>query len=261
VPPKELNVLPEFLHSSLQCPVSGESLKHQKDRFVRHDGTFYPIVNGIPKLTYHRGAPSEDKELSKAEWPIVVLKSAWNGVKGRVLLGLDFRAEQKKIISMLRLEKGMKVLEVGPGHGCYNRWIREAVGPTGAYVVVDRSRQILESCREREGKDLTLIQSFGHSLPFKTGTFDAALCLNGVRYLKEPQKALTDLVRVVKPGGRLAWLGMEVRETGATWRQKMLGDAYPNLVWDRPEGMPGVLGFEVKQVFRGKAYLAVGYKK
>lgn len=45
--------------------------------------------------------------------------------------------------------------------------------------------------------------AFADSLPFDTGTFHGAACLAVLEHIREPWKAAAELMRVVKPGGRI----------------------------------------------------------
>ena len=47
-------------------------------------------------------------------------------------------------------------------------------------------------------------QGDAQSLPFPDNSFDAAVCNYGVIHVPEPERALREMVRVVRPGGRVA---------------------------------------------------------
>ena len=49
--------------------------------------------------------------------------------------------------------------------------------------------------------DATLMQGSAESLPFTDNSFDVVSCLQVLEHLKEPDKAISELKRVLKPGG------------------------------------------------------------
>ncbi len=64
---------------------------------------------------------------------------------------------------------------------------------------------------------ITLVQGRGEQLPFSDASFDALTFTYLLRYVADPQAALVELARVVKPGGRIASLEFAVPENRG-WR-------------------------------------------
>jgi len=76
----------------------------------------------------------------------------------------------------------------------------------GAQVVAaDFSPGMLAEGRRRHGHlpNLTFVQADATDLPFADGEFDAVTMSYGLRNVQQPKKALAELHRVTKPGGRL----------------------------------------------------------
>ncbi|MEU8118636.1 methyltransferase domain-containing protein [Spirillospora sp. NPDC049024] len=75
-----------------------------------------------------------------------------------------------------------------------------AVTDNPRHVAADISPTMLKRARR---KTTTLVQADIYNLPFPTSTFDACLTYNGLHCLEDPQAALHELTRVLRPGGTL----------------------------------------------------------
>jgi methionine biosynthesis protein MetW len=90
-------------------------------------------------------------------------------------------------------------LDVGCGDGgTSGGWLHEHAA---RYVGVDISESAVEMASAR-GLDARLIDDAG-DLPFPDGSFDLAICTEVLEHLFEPQRALTEIHRVLRTGGRL----------------------------------------------------------
>jgi ubiquinone/menaquinone biosynthesis C-methylase UbiE len=107
----------------------------------------------------------------------------------------------------LRLDRAGRVLEVGAGTGLHARWILENTG--ASYSGIDVSRPMLEIAARRVepfGGRAVLSIADAHRLPFDDGMFDASFCTGTLHHLSHPERGVTELTRVVRPGGRVAIL-------------------------------------------------------
>lgn len=98
--------------------------------------------------------------------------------------------------------KGMRVLDLAAGTGTSSA----AIAKHGAHVVAaDFSEGMLAEGRKRHaGNDLIdFVFADATALPFEDDSFDAATISYGLRNVNEPRKALAEMLRVVKPGGRV----------------------------------------------------------
>jgi ubiquinone/menaquinone biosynthesis C-methylase UbiE len=95
---------------------------------------------------------------------------------------------------------GMRLLDVGCGVGLL---LREAA-ERGAWVAgVDVAEELLEVARWAL-PDADLRVGTPAALPYANGRFDVATACNTLHYTADPGAALAELVRVVRPGGRIA---------------------------------------------------------
>ena len=95
-----------------------------------------------------------------------------------------------------------RILDLAAGTGTSS----VAISKSGAHVVAaDFSPGMIEVGRAKHGKDplVEFVQADATKLPFADNSFDAVTMSFGLRNVVEPQKALAELYRVTKPGGRI----------------------------------------------------------
>ncbi len=98
--------------------------------------------------------------------------------------------------------KGMRVLDIAAGTGTSSA----AIAAHGAHVTAaDFSEGMLAEGRKRNaGNDLIeFVFADATKLPFENDHFDAATISYGLRNVSDPKQAIAEMVRVVKPGGRI----------------------------------------------------------
>ena len=108
---------------------------------------------------------------------------------------------------LLNPQAGEHILEIGPGSGHQATAVSRSVGPTGTLEVVDVQQEMLDVVRRRAGKrgatNLVLRLADAQRLPYPDATFDAAYLSAVLGEIPSPARALHELRRVLKPGGRL----------------------------------------------------------
>ena len=101
---------------------------------------------------------------------------------------------------------GSLVLEAGCGTGCQTRFLA-ANNPDSSFVCVDISPDSLNQARnaakERGFNNIRFEQASIFELPFEDGKFDYVFVCFVLEHLADPMKALSELMRVLKPGGRI----------------------------------------------------------
>lgn len=107
---------------------------------------------------------------------------------------------------------GMKVLDLASGTGEPAISVALRVGDHGHVTALDLSADLLEiaarRARSRRLDNFTTHQADAHSLPFADNTFDLATSRFGVMFFRDPELALGELRRTLRPGARacfLAW--------------------------------------------------------
>jgi demethylmenaquinone methyltransferase/2-methoxy-6-polyprenyl-1,4-benzoquinol methylase len=94
---------------------------------------------------------------------------------------------------------GERILDLAAGTGTSS----VALAKSGAHVIAaDFSAGMIE-VGQRKHPSIEFVQADAMDLPFKTGEFDAVTISFGLRNVADPKKALKEMYRVLKPGGRL----------------------------------------------------------
>lgn len=111
------------------------------------------------------------------------------------------------VADRLAVGEGDTVLDVGCGTGTEVRRLAERVGSTGRSVGVEPHpglRGVALDRRAEEGSEAEFVDGLAGALPFDDECVDAIRCERVLQHLADPQAALTDMARVLRPGGRLA---------------------------------------------------------
>lgn len=114
-----------------------------------------------------------------------------------------------------------RVLECGCGPGGLLR----AVATTGCRTAgIDVNPRLLAAARADVARSIWA-QADVESLPFRDGTFDVVLCVGVLSYLREDERAIAEMARVVRPGGAVV-IALPNR-----WLAGKLLDPFYVLVW------------------------------
>jgi demethylmenaquinone methyltransferase/2-methoxy-6-polyprenyl-1,4-benzoquinol methylase len=159
-------------------------------------------------------------------------------------LGLH-RAWKWFAVQLARLRPGERVLDVASGSGDLARAIARRVAPGGQVLMTDINARMLAHGRDRladVGFLPPAVQCDAERLPFRDGSFDCVTVGFGLRNMTHKERALREMTRVLKPGGRvlvlefsrvakplecaydfysfnvLPWLGQRVAGSGDAYR-------------------------------------------
>ncbi len=109
-------------------------------------------------------------------------------------------------VGVANLRRGDKVLDIAGGTGDLARAFAPQVGPQGLVVHTDINEAMLRVGRDRlldEGLALPTLICDAERLPFPAGRFDLVSVAFGLRNMTRKDRALAEMARVLRPGGRL----------------------------------------------------------
>lgn len=113
---------------------------------------------------------------------------------------------KQRTYDLLDIEEGDQLLDVGCGTGDDVRALARNVGPTGHVVGIDGSERMVAEARIR-AKEANLPVEFrvgnAERLEFADSVFDGCRAERLLIHLKNPERALAELVRVTRPGARI----------------------------------------------------------
>jgi ubiquinone/menaquinone biosynthesis C-methylase UbiE len=115
---------------------------------------------------------------------------------------------QIKLLQLAGLVPGERVLDVACGTGLVTFCAAQTVGATGLVLGTDLSGGMVEVAKhwaaERGVANASFERMDAKSLALPDAGFDVALCSLGLMYMPNPEKAVCEMGRVLRPGGRLA---------------------------------------------------------
>jgi len=95
--------------------------------------------------------------------------------------------------------KHKSIIDLGCGEGIALEKLERSY-PEKTIIGVDLEMENIEICREH---GLTAIYADVYELPVYSNSFDACLCIDMFEHLQNPAQSVKEIVRILKPGGRL----------------------------------------------------------
>jgi ubiquinone/menaquinone biosynthesis C-methylase UbiE len=149
---------------------------------------------------------------------------------GRSAWGVDLAPLYASMAVIAELPDGATVLDVPSGGGVALRALRP--GQRVRWIAVDVEPAMLarfeRRARERrlEAASVELVQADMRALPLRDASADLCLSYSGLHMVEEPQAAVAELVRCLKPGGLL--VGATFLSEGSRRQRLLLGHGVRN---------------------------------
>jgi ubiquinone/menaquinone biosynthesis C-methylase UbiE len=112
-----------------------------------------------------------------------------------------------RLRKVLAPKDGERILEIGPGTGYYTLDMAQWVGPTGKVEIFDTQQEFLDHTGKRAGErglhNVVPTQGDATDLPYEDDSVDAVVLTAVLGEIPDPDAALREIARSLKPSGRL----------------------------------------------------------
>ena len=128
----------------------------------------------------------------------------------RYLVPAYFAAFAENLVNRAAVGPGDHVLDMACGTGIVGRSATSLVGYTGKVVGLDVAPGMLEIARSRSLPPNARVEIEWQegdvvNMPFGDGSFHVVICQQGIQFFSDPSSALSEVKRVLSPGGRIAF--------------------------------------------------------
>jgi arsenite methyltransferase len=166
---------------------------------------------------------AEDVGPAKNTGPI---QAAWASPLGSMLydnaqaITRRFMAVWHFPLEWLNIPQGGIALDVGSGPGSITAALARAAGPDGLALGVDISVPMLvRAVRAEAGPQVGFLRADAQRLPLRDQTVDAAVSIAVLQLIPDPVATLSEIARVLRPGGRLAVMVPTVGRAAQLWNK------------------------------------------
>lgn len=116
-------------------------------------------------------------------------------------------ADRGRTAARMNLTPGATVLDIACGPGNFTGYYGSVVGPEGLAIGLDASISMLtRAVADNAGPPVRYLYGAAERLPFADATADAVSCLAALYLINDPFGAISEMARVLKPGGRIMLL-------------------------------------------------------
>jgi ubiquinone/menaquinone biosynthesis C-methylase UbiE len=147
----------------------------------------------------------EYKEMVRGEWTDAApLWQKWNHK-----FAIQTRAATDLVVRGAEVAHGMTVLDLASGTGEPALSLAKALGPQGRVVATDLVPEMLEFAKENAAaqriSNIDFRLADAEQLPFPDREFDRVTCRFGIMFFPDIAKAMSEIRRVLRPGGRVCF--------------------------------------------------------
>ncbi len=143
---------------------------------------------------------SKHIELNEAKW------DKWaHSLDDNTWRNYYLRKGQSDVISLLNIREDFSLLDIGCGTGWALGQAALLIGEKGSFYGVDLSAKMIEKAKEnfQNRGNFHFIKANAESIPLDDNLFDAVICTNSFHHYLHPDKALKEMNRLLKTGGKV----------------------------------------------------------
>jgi demethylmenaquinone methyltransferase/2-methoxy-6-polyprenyl-1,4-benzoquinol methylase len=148
---------------------------------------------------------AEEEKAAKVGAVFSSVASRYDRMNDLMSLGLH-RLWKRFAVAVAGIREGERVLDIASGSGDLAAAFARAAGATGKVVMTDINGEMLGVGRDRmldEGFLVPAARCNAERLPFPDNTFDCVSVAFGLRNMTHKDRALAEMARVTRPGGRV----------------------------------------------------------
>jgi ubiquinone/menaquinone biosynthesis C-methylase UbiE len=151
--------------------------------------------------------PTVAQRAMNSPFVATVYERLWRPTLFYLASGVTTRDEQRRAGSALRLSGAQRLLDVACGPGNFTSPLAGELPPGSLAVGFDISAPMLaRAVQDNAGPRICYVRGDARTLPFDDETFDAVCCFGALYLIPEPFHVAREMVRVLRPGGRIAIL-------------------------------------------------------
>jgi SAM-dependent methyltransferase len=154
------------------------------------------------------------RERLREEWTGEKTVAGWR--KWHTQIAAFTRGATEAILEAAQLRPGLRVLDLASGVGDPALSIAAEVGPSGRVTATDLGPGMIslaeELARKKGIANIEFREASAESLPFPDAFYDVLTCRFGIMFFPDLAKALRECLRVLKPGGRVAFVAWGTKE-------------------------------------------------
>lgn len=135
--------------------------------------------------------------------------SKWADNYDNPLTSITFRQTNAKIVKLLEPKQNSSLLDVGCGSGILIKFLLDANRGMKLFGL-DITPKMVEVAKRKFSNDPSVEITLGSAvkMPYKDSSFDYVTCASSFHHHPDPVKSAKEMVRVLKPGGKLLILDM-----------------------------------------------------
>jgi SAM-dependent methyltransferase len=177
--------------------------------------------------------PAPDKETMRRFW--AERGEAWD--RWADVVAESAARMNEPLIAAARLTPGLRLLDLASGAGQPALTIAERLGPGGEVVASDLVPEMLEGARKRAKAlgvaNVRFEMADMEALPFPDRHFDRVTCRFGIMFVPDAERALAEVRRVLRPGGRASFMVWGPRDDTTMFR--IIAAAAQDILGPEPE--------------------------